>query len=261
MNEDIALTKRRRRKLAFAGGSLVLITLVFSTLLARRPAISRKDYLSASPPVFSSRTDATGVQTILSFVVSNASPVSVGYWLPWSECRASKSLSPVATKLAAGSKSTCLRPGMATNVLMLVEGGLRNEKPIFCCQVTWAERESDLQGWLRKVDKPMYWLGAVLGFNWEPPWRRKGFAFGDVFTSNLEVANYFSQVHGLTRKLWVEEQRQEQERQARLARIRATLPPNQTIRFRPRTTLTERDQAELEAKAAFARFCNGVQGD
>ena len=252
----------RRRKLVFAAALLIVVAWGFTALLSPRPAGGRKNYLSASQPVFSIQTSATGAKRLLGFSVSNTGPVSVGFWFPWSECRSSRSLAPVATKWAAGGKRTFLRPGTSTNVLILVEEDLRDSRLICCFEVSWTERESDFTLWLKKIDKPMYWLGAVLGFNWDPPWRRKVFASGDLFTSNLEVVDYFSLAHAFTRQSWMQEQVQEERRKTELARINAALPPNQMIgQFRTRTSpSTQREQTELEAKEAFVRFCQASSG-
>ena len=217
--------------------------------------------MRASKPVFSYCTNADRVQPIIWFVVSNTGPVNIGFFVPWSECRTHSDSSLVRTKLVrSGNASGAipLRPGSATNVVLnVVDEHTTNVELQFCCQVGWVEGESLLRQWGRQLDKPMYWLGAVLGFNWSSPWQRKSFVSGDVFTSNLEVADYFNHVYGFTRRKWLEEKQLEQKRQAELTRIQATLPPNQAVgHFYGRTeALTDREQVELDAKAAFARFC------
>jgi hypothetical protein len=162
------------------------------------------------------------------------------------------------TKVAPGpgaSRVNLLWPGTATNVVMEVtEERPPDANPLFCCQVSWAESESVLRGWGRQVEKPMYWLAALFGFNWDPPWRHKLIAHGNMFTSNLQVADYFSHVYGFTRESWLEEQRQELKRQAELTRIQMSLPSNHSVRVRT-GPLTDREQVELEARAAFRYFC------
>jgi hypothetical protein len=162
------------------------------------------------------------------------------------------------TKLAPGPRAgrvNVLWPGTATNVVIEVtEERTPDANPLFCCLVSWAESESPLRGWGRQVEKPMYWLAALFGFNWDPPWRHKVFAHGNMFTSNLQVADYFSHVYGFTLESWLEEQRQELKRQAELRRIQTSLPSNQSVRYGTKP-LTDRQQVELEARAAFRLFC------
>jgi hypothetical protein len=130
-----------------------------------------------------------------------------------------------------------------------------NAEPLFCCQVTWIERESRLRRGLGQLDRMIDWLGALFDFNWNSPWRKKVLATGDVFASNLEVADYFSQVHGLTRKLWLEEQMRSHEQWDELARLQAKLRPGGGFFVSGTGGYNPAGRATLDAKAAFDRFC------
>jgi hypothetical protein len=249
-----------RRKLGLVFGFCLLIGLGLVAVQALRSTRGGRDWLWVSKPVFFYCTNAERVQPIIWFVVSKTGPSSIGFFVAWSECRTHSDLSRVRAKLARPGKASRAIPlgaGSATNVVLNVDEHATNAELLFCCQVSWVEGESSLRRWGRQLDKPMYWLGAVLGFNWSSPWQQKSFASGDVFTSNLDVADYFSRVYGFTRKRWLEEQRLEQKRQAELTRIQASLPSGHGVgHFYGRTEpLTDREEVEIEAKAAFARFC------
>ena len=137
-------------------------------------------------------------------------------------------------------------------------------EPLFCCQVNWVESESPLRRWARQVDRPMYWLGAVLGFNWNPPWRDPASVNGVLFTSNLEVADFFRRIYGFTRRQWLKDQRLEQKRQdelrKELARRQAEHPEAEVgVRFGRFTSggsvPTPEELAKMAAKGAFETFC------
>jgi len=188
--------------------------------------------------------------------------------ITWLECRTGRDLDLVSNKLLfaqGASRRIPLGPRSATNVTVeLVSQRLMDEEPILCCQINWVQRDVRLRSWLRKVDTPMYWASAVLRFNWNPPWQNGARIWGQTFVSNFEVEDYFNRVYGFTRKQWLEERRAEQKRQGELTQLQAKLGTGYAIgQFYRRTEpMTDREQAKLEAKAAFDTFCatstNGV---
>jgi len=154
-------------------------------------------------------------------------------------------------------KQVLLPPGAATNVVVEVsKDGPIDEACWFCCQIDWVEKESRLELLAKKLDGPMYWMAAVLGANWNPPWRHKHHDYGVVFASNVSAASYFNEVYGFTQGQWLEEQRLEQQRQDELARLQTASRP---AAFRSGRGLGKPPTAEevvaAEAKRAFAAFC------
>jgi hypothetical protein len=83
-----------------------------------------------------------------------------------------------------------------------------------------------------------------------PPWASASDApaQGDIFTSNVEVAEYFRLVYGFTRSRWLEEvaQREQTGTNASFSRIYAVWPGG---------TLIPQEDIESDAKRAFDTFC------
>jgi hypothetical protein len=218
------------------------------------------DWLVVSNPAFRVSTNAQGIHPMICLSVSNAGPRDLGFDLPWLECRTRSNpklldTSPVA--LAAARKPKTLPHGSVTNVFVEVsEHSAPDEACLFCCRIEWVEKESRLDLLARTADRPMYWLGALLGFNWNSPWRRK-LAYGDVFASNVGVAPYFSRAYGFTRARWLDEQRLEQQRLDDVARRLSAMPAGTSLRYRTSRhgPATAEEQAADEAKSAFTVFC------
>ena len=235
------------------GLGLLLIRALFST---HTPA----QWLVASTPTFRVSTDARGNHPMICLCVSNASPRDLRFELPWLECRTQSyfirhNLSPVAG--AGATKVRILPQGCVTNVFLeLSTDTAPDETCVFCCRIRWIEKESRLDLLTKLADRPMYWLAAVIGFNWNSPWRRR-LAYGDLFASNVGVAPYFRRAYGFTFAGWLEDQRLEQQRFEDLARQQSAMPAGTrfgyaTSRHGPSTA---EDQAANEAKSVFALFC------
>jgi len=234
---------------------LLTVSVGLWLLRSRRSTGNTTSWLTVSKPIFAFQTNAQGIRPIIRVSVSNAGPQNLGFELAWLECRNRSNNNPLIVDFlpqGRGKKSTVLPPASATNFLMevLTEDPL-DQVPLCCCQLTWIEKESRLLHLATQVDKPMYWLANVVGGNWDPPWHRKRFAGGDVFTSNVEVAEYFSRAYGLSRVQWLAEQRSKQQMFDELARSQPT------ARFGVHRfgAFTAEQQGEYEAKFAFAVFC------
>jgi hypothetical protein len=132
----------------------------------------------------------------------------------------------------------------------VLKAGPADEACLFCCQLTWVERESRLRHLATQIDGPIYWLANLIGTDWNPPWRYKRFAGGDVFTSNVGVATYFSRVYCFTHSHWLEEQRLAQKRDEELLRR----PGLGFGRIQLHTTAEE--QIAFDGRSAFTVFCS-----
>ena len=250
----------RRRAFWIAG---LILVLGFGLLIFRDHRPTPPGILSSAPQ-FGYRTYAGRAQPIISFLVSNTGLTAVRFNIPWLECRAPSASGFASRKLVlvgTAARSILLAPRVATNVVMALE----DEQPhapglLFCCQISWVEDFSGVEAITGLLSRPIYYLGALMGFNWSPPSRTR-VALGDVFLSNLDVAEYFSRTWGLTSSRLDEEKRmlrkiQEQKRRE-LARIQASLPTNEMVRYGTGNAkdLTEQERAEIEAKSAFEQFC------
>ncbi len=250
-----------RRRVFWIVGSILLLGVAFLMFRGAGPA---RMGVSPSGLQFGYRTNAGRAQAVISFIVSNTGLATVRFDIPWLEYRTPSGPSFASRKLVllgASGRAILLTPTSTTNVVIALEDEQpHGPGPLFCCQVRWFEDTRDAQLRGGPIDKAMYWLGALLGFNWSSPWSRTHAAFGDAFVSNLDVTEYFSRTWGLTRGRLVEEQRRAQtievQKRKELARIQATLPPNETVRYAVGNPnqLTDQERAELDAKAAFEQF-------
>lgn len=237
-------------------GCLFVIGSGLLVLHATRSALQVSKWVVASKPFFTTHTNAAGFQSVVAFVVSNASPATIDFTVVWFECRTPSNLNLLPAQTPGRRASVPLAGGAATNVEIEVASGRgADAQPLVCCQVNWMEREPRQRRWLRQVDRPMYWLAAFFDFSWNPPWRKKPFANGEVFTSNLKVADYFSRVYGFTAKQWLDEQRAKQKLQDELTRLQTNLAPSQALFVRSGFVPLPGGQPALDAKIAFDRFC------
>jgi hypothetical protein len=130
-----------RQKLTLVFSFFFVVGLGLVSIRALRPVQGGRDWLFVSRPVFSYRTNADRVQSIVCFVVSNASSQNLGFYVPWCEHRTRSDLSLTqANRFRRGSASRAipLGPGGTTNVVIDVgEERPTDAEPLFCCQVTW----------------------------------------------------------------------------------------------------------------------------
>jgi hypothetical protein len=237
--------------------SLLIVGLA-CLLLRIRFSKSSTTWLVASEPVLAACTKVVGVDLAVSLSISNVGPQSFLYDVTWIECRARADLRPLTLRRVlpiASHRSLLLEPGKTTNlVIEMSNDGMPIDWGLFSCQIEWIESESWLYGLGKQVDRPMYWLANLFGSTWEPPWRRKRFAGGDVFVSNIGVADYFTRVYGFTRAQWLERQRVERlaEELARQAAAHADIAVRRSIRSGASTT---EDELSENAKRAFEKFC------
>jgi hypothetical protein len=107
-----------------------------------------------------------------------------------------------------------------------------------CCEIRWLAPKSMKARFGEALED---WID-LLGVRWPCPWRNERRLGGEVFASNVAVADYFRIVHGLTRS-------------NRLERNVAS-PPAIVYGYMPyRVKLpTADEQLESEAKCAFVDF-------
>jgi hypothetical protein len=84
----------------------------------------------------------------------------------------------------------------------------------------------------------------IFNSQWVPPWESRPLVAGEVFTSNVGVAEYFRLVYGLTRSKWLED----------VARLELARTQGATGPFMGRTP-TAQELVEINARQAFAAFC------
>lgn len=115
------------------------------------------------------------------------------------------------------------------------------EDCLCCYQVWWFQRERLVR---RAVDSVGRWWFGLCGFNWESPWRSKHLMQGTTFAANVEVADYFRLMHGLTRQHWLKD------------RTRTKSTPGGGTGVRLARALPHADERlEFEAQSAFTEFC------
>ncbi len=251
--------------------AVLLVAGAAAILLPGRKPSPTRDWLIVSKPVFTTRTDAQGAHRLVWLSLSNAGPRALVWDLSWFECRTRSGLRRLTVNPAVPvntRKSTRLRPGARTEIcLEISKMDDPDDSCLFCCQFKWFEYKTGLYRLARRVEAPVYWAAALLGTQWNPSWRNTRFADGQVFASNLEVADYFRLAYGLTRGRWLEERELVRQKQAP---TQTGLPPGQATapgRLEVRVEATGEQaigtskvtladlQAARSASAAFADFC------
>ena len=243
---------------------VALLLLAFGFLVLRdcRTTAESLDWLVISGPHFCSQTNSdSNLHPIISLSLSNSGPAGLTFSLGWTECRARSDLALLEVNRWPGTRSRrpiVLGPGAATNLdFQIVRPSSGNDSFLFCCQIEWAEKESALYRFSRDIDQPMYTLTSLLGTEWKPPWRNKRFATGELFVSNIAVADYFLRAYGFRRQDWIDQQRLLQKRMEEFSRQRAVQRPLRLLGRSPppRRTLSPAEQSAELARIAFGEFC------
>ncbi len=240
-----------RRSILIAAAALLLVGLCLMAARSFRATSSRSDWLIVSSLIFGSHTNFGQAFPTVALTISNAGPRLLEYGVHWLECRAGSNYALLATNY--GFQAWSPLPSGAVIVLTrdLVESPSWAGDRLFCCQISWGESEPEYWRFGRRLEP---WVSQVMGIfdsQWVPPWvsQSRHRARGDVFTSNISVADYFRLVYGWTRSDWLET----------LARLEAE--KTQAVAFRqryglaPALMLAQEDRLRAEARGAFATFC------
>jgi hypothetical protein len=93
---------------------------------------------------------------------------------------------------------------------------------------------------------------------WNPPWRSKRIATGEVFAANVELVDYFRQTYGLTPTFLAEEEQRARQAAQELQKLQASLPANHRVGIAAGAgagrSLTAEEQLAHNAKAAYLDF-------
>ena len=177
-----------------------LVILLAWAVWPNRP---ERNGISVSQPVFGSRLSATGVCQTVSLSVTNVGKRRVHFEL-WLECRGKADLKLLAANLSpqpliplAGRSTVTLTKDLAGSASWIGD-------PLFCCRIFWFEevpgswpvipRLYDSCPLVRRYVE-IFWP------QWVPPWERSSAPQGQIFVSNVEVAEYFRLAYGLTREV------------------------------------------------------------
>ncbi len=238
-------------------------------MLRCRPKQVVRDWLVVSNPVFTTRANTQGVHQWVSLSLSNAGPYALVWDLCWLECRTQPQLKFLTVRPVTPTntpKSSRLRPGERTEIFLeILNKDSPDESCLFCCQVKWFEYKTRWYRLARRIEAPVYWAAALLGTQWNPSWRNIRFADGQLFASNVDVAEYFRVTHGFICSQWLQEQQFERQK---LAQAQLTLTPGTVVangrledgatgkQAIAHTKVTLADlQAARNASIAFADFC------
>ncbi len=238
-----------RTKLWFVLASAIAIGLVLVWAGASWSARYGYDWLRVSTPTIVSRTNAGAATAAVTFRVSNVGPRRVDFRVWWFECRAKTDQTLLATnrlKLV----NIPLSPGKSTNLTIeLSPVATAVEDSLCCCQVNWYEspHESAWRRAARTVYGPITSALDLSDRSW-PPWPPQRYAMGSAFAANVEVADYFRRMYGLTRTQWLEDLAQLES-----SRTQATSP--RRVAFALRAPPTVDEVATRDAREAFIQFC------
>lgn len=230
--------QRQWAKFWFLLVPILLVGLPLFWAQSRRSPRNSNAWLLLSRPAFGTRTNAQGVCRTVAFSASNVGPRTLDFKLGWFECRAG--VVPVfATSHLVGANIPLAR-GATTNLMWdLARGPSSDGDLLCCCEIRWLAHKS----MKRRFGEALEDWTDVLGVRWPCPWRNERRVGGEVFSSNVEVADYFRIVHGLTRRKWLERN--------------VPPPPAGTYRYinpyRVRLPTAD-EQLESEAKCAFVDF-------
>jgi len=230
--------KRLRAKPWFLLVSMPLIALTLLWARSRWSPRNGNDWLLLSAPVFGARTNAQGVCRTVTFSASNVGPRTLDFKIQWFECRAGANPVPATNRLMG--INTPLSFGATTSLTWdLPRVASPDGDMLCCCEILWRGRESILGRFGRALDRSI----DTFVSGWSAPWRNEVPVYGDVFASNVRVADYFRLVHSLTRRKWMEE----------VAQLRSA-STNLAERYVGRFPTAE-EEFESEARRAFSSFC------
>lgn len=238
---------RKRSRMAVASCSIIGLILLANWSLRSKPA--GKFWLSASTPVFGTRTNADGIIPTVFVFMTNVGPRSLNYRVHWLECRERTDLALLATnETSAAPAFPSLASGATTKLTWdLPPSHLSSPDRFFCCSVHWYESEPILWRLGRKVEPHISRTLQLFDSQAVPPWESpsKVRARGTLFVSNVGTEEYFRLAHGLTREGWLEDVR-------RSMQVR-TQAFTEAYGQLPRMGLA--DRAKQEARSAFVEFC------
>jgi hypothetical protein len=244
--ESMMLNRLRfQNGLLVAAAILIAVLLLGAWIMLREPRAQGQNWVVLSVPGVEFQTNA-GVAAPLAVVrVSNNGPGAVDFRLSWFECRSKGQKTLLATNRFASAINT-LGPGGSTNLVMEIVAVELPAADYWCCsEVLWAERESVVHGWHRKLDRLMNLLDVTKN----PRWYSKELLQGTAIAGNVDPADYFRVMYGKSRSEWLV-----------LARKWPSLmerPVNNLIYFPSSSDRAPEENARLQAESAFAVFCRG----
>lgn len=174
-----------------------------------KPRCTEADWLRVSSPVFYFRTNADGFLTAVSFTVSNTAPHALDFGVAWYELRDrtdGKALASSANPKPLGyvygqfgpGKMISLPPGSASVQTIETQPSSRVlTEPLFCAEIGWIECNSLRRRIGVALDEGFKEVLNIFDHSWE---RRFWTAdtVGRVFTSNLDVGDYFRTAYGVS---------------------------------------------------------------
>jgi len=222
---------------------IVAFVVVFIWAAAGGPSARGKHWLRVSTPVVSSFTNSGVVTGTVAFSVSNVGHKAVDFQIRWFECKADGS-GAFLDESPPWSAWIPLSAGKSTNLTIPVSlGSVPVENCLCCSMIWWMERRAT---WRDLRDRAASWSLGLLDISWLP-WEREHLSDGYAFAANIDVADYFRRMHGLTREKWLED----------LARTRTVPARNGSKRYPARWPTVE-EMLELEARSAFVDFCQST---
>jgi hypothetical protein len=110
----------------------------------------------------------------------------------------------------------------------------------------------------RKLEPRLSQAMDLVDSQWAPPWvsQTKPRAQGTVFTSNIEVAEYFRLAYGFSRSEWLEERARYE-----AAKAQQATQGQVAVRYGERKAPSAEEIARVQARNVFSLFCRETTND
>lgn len=243
---------RKRSRLAVA--SCLIVGLILLVTWSRKSKSAGSVWLSASTPVFGTRTNADGILPTVFLFITNIGPRRLDCWVSWLECRDRADLALLVTNPALTTFGSYPLTGGSTKQLTwdLLPGNVPSQGRLFCCQIGWHESEPALWRLGRKLEPHVSRTLELFDSQAVAPWNSpsKVRAKGTVFVSNIDVVEYFRFAYGWTRESWLEDLR------------RYEVVRTQKVTYGERYGIARPPTAEeminQRARSAFVGYCQSI---
>jgi len=186
-------------------GLILCLTSAVIFMGFRRHSYPAGDWLQVAAPVFGTATNADGRHGLMVVLVSNTGPTAIEFQLRWFDCRSKRDPTSAAAPRSSSTGRTLVPSRSDTRVAWDFGSNTPGEEYLCCCAFDWQQHPS----WLwhaaaRWIDPVLVWVQNCVQPGWKPySWsladRLEPLAYGLVFTSNVEVDDYFSSLYGLNR--------------------------------------------------------------
>ncbi len=164
---------------------------------------SAGNWLAVSPAVFSYATKDDGLHSLFAVTVTNIGRTDVEYQIRWFDCKAKTNRTWAgATRSSLASRGLLPRQTAAKVAWDLGPNAPKDEY-LCCCAFDWQQHPSWVWHAAAKwVDPALAWLQNCF----QPGWKAYTWGLSDwveplsdgvVFTSNVQVDDYFRQFYGL----------------------------------------------------------------